>query len=178
MPGASLPRDEAAMAELRQFESVVLHQVFAALERSPITRDHKIELNWSGRSWTDPAATKVISTVRDGARNARSGVDPDPSVWVTGESVIATSRESVRRVPKEHGVYVWNVQYRLASDGLRARPVTAFRLAADKGLHRFEHRFRREHPDTLVSELAPELVRTSILDAFQYYEIHSDQGLH
>jgi hypothetical protein len=98
-----------------------------------------------------------------------------PEKPTAGLSFVAVSRETVRRIPKEHGLFLWCVQYRIDERGeARARSVAVFRMAFDRKIHRFENGFRRHEADTRVDELTPELVQASVLDAFQHYEIHAD----
>jgi len=147
----------------------------AKLKSSPLGREHAISIDHTGYFHDTPGAGKIALAVMGDWNPVRSGIASDPNTWVYGVLVAAASKETVRRVPKEHGVFVWNVQYRLAKDGtLRARPVTAFRMAFDRGIHRFENRFRASEPDTAVSQITEDMVRASILDAFQYYELHAD----
>lgn len=101
-------------------------------------------------------------------------LDADPAKWFYGPKLLAHSRETFRRHPIEHGIFIWAIHYRLASDGMRARPVVAFRMAFDRSIHRFENRFRPEEPDSAVATLTPEVVRRSILDPFRFYELHAD----
>ena len=112
-----------------------------------------------------------------GARGLRTGIPESSRDWVFGQFLAATSRETMRRTPNEHGIFLWNVQYRLGTDGtLRARPIVVYRMAFDRAVHRFENRFRKDDVDTAVSQITEDMVRASVLDAFQFYEIHADSN--
>jgi formylglycine-generating enzyme required for sulfatase activity len=174
IPDAPMPTEEHAMRAVRSFESRVLGGVYAALESSQIGEDHTLFADWSGHAKRDPGGLKVSLAVRRGVPNIRAGLPTDPNTWVDGLALIAFSRETIRRVPREHGVFIWVPQYRLAPDGVRVRSITAFRMAFDKGIHRFENRLRADELDTKVGDLTPDIVRTNILDTFQYYEIVAD----
>jgi formylglycine-generating enzyme required for sulfatase activity len=174
IPDAPMPTEEHAMRAVRSFESRVLGGVYAALESSQIGEDHSLFADWSGSAKRDPGGLKVSLAVRRGVPNIRAGLPTDPNTWVDGLALIAFSRETIRRVPREHGVFIWVPQYRLAADGVRVRSVTAFRMAFDKSIHRFENRLRADEADTKVGDLTPDIVRTNILDTFHYYEIHAD----
>jgi formylglycine-generating enzyme required for sulfatase activity len=176
IPDAPMPDNEHAMRAVRSFESRVLGGVYAALASSPMGEDHRLYPDWSGYADDDPGGLKVSLAVRRNVQNVRAGLPTDPSTWVDGIALVAFSRETIRRVPREHGVFIWVPQYRLAPDGVRVRSVTAFRMAFDKGIHRFENRMRRDEIDTKVGDLTPDLVRANILDTFQYYELHADSG--
>ena len=178
-PPVDTPRDELAMGDVRAFESKVLGQAFRALQAGPIAREHTIVLRETEAWGDDDAVGPLWRAIDSGEFQANKvqnhGVSPDPRTWVHGMAVVATSRETIRRIPREHGIFLWNVQYRLTADGkLRARPIVVFHMAFNRALHRFENRFRPYEPDTALADLTPELVRTSVLDAFQYYEIHAD----
>jgi hypothetical protein len=140
------------------------------LRGSAIVRDHAISVEHG-----DANVAKISKATSKGTDNLRGGIYKD-GTWSSGSTVVAVSGESIRRVPAEHGVFAWTIQYRLASDGMRARPVTAFHMAFDKSVHRFENRFRKDHADTALAQLTPELVAASILDGFQYYELHADSS--
>ena len=178
-PRADTPRDELAMGEVRAFESKVLGQAFQALHAGPIAREHTIVLRATQAWGDDTAAGKLWRAIDSGEFQANKvrnhGVSPDPKTWVHGMAIVATSRETVRRIPREHGIFLWNVQYRLTAEGkLRARPIVVFHMAFNRGLHRFENRFRPYESDTALEVLTPEMVRVSVLDTFQSYEMHAD----
>jgi hypothetical protein len=174
-PHADTPPDDLAMELVRKVDSRMVNRVLSAMRESPLAREHTIELALK-YLWRDPGRIALARAMYTDAKEIGLGVHPpDKHIWTIGGSLIATSKESIRRIPTEHGVFVWSIQYRLAEDGsVRARPVTVFRMAFDKGIHRFEWRFRADEPDSAIASLTPELVRASVLDSFRYYELHAD----
>jgi hypothetical protein len=171
----SAPAAKRATLQARTFETRVVQPALAKLASAPVAREHVIAIDRIGYFRETPGAAKIALEVMEDWNPVTAGISSEPKTWVYGTLLAAASKETIRRVPKEHGVLVWNVQYRLAPDGtLRARPVVAFRMAFDRAIHRFENRFRASEPDTAVREITEDMVRASILDAFQYYELHAD----
>jgi formylglycine-generating enzyme required for sulfatase activity len=169
------PAAKRATLQARTFETRVVQPALAKLASSPVAREHAIAIDRIGYFRDTPGAPKIALAVMEDWNPVTAGIASDSNTWVYGTLLAAASKETIRRVPKEHGVFVWNVQYRLAPDGtLRARSVVAFRMAFDRAIHRFENRFRASEPDTAVREISEDMVRASILDAFQYYELHAD----
>jgi formylglycine-generating enzyme len=172
-PGA--PRELRALTEVRRFESRILKPAFAALASSPIARNHSQCIDWSGYIRDIPGAGKLALAAMGDHNGLRAGIPSGDGEWAFGLFFAAASKETVRRIPNTHGVFVYNVQYRLANDGtVRARPIVVYRMAFDRDLHRFENRFRASEADTPIAEITPAMVRASVLDAFQFYEIHAD----
>jgi hypothetical protein len=173
-PLPTMPASERAMELARVFDGRTVSSVIASLGASAIGNEHTINPD-PGRLWDERDVKPLARPLYDGCRELWGGLSRDPAKWVIGSGFYATSRETIRRVPPEHGVFAWAIQYRVAENGeLRARPIAAFRMAFDKSIHRFENRFRPSEPDSAVASLTPELVRASIVDAFQFYEIHAD----
>lgn len=177
MPGdhPSAPPERKAQVEVRRFEARILNRAYENLKTSAVARLHSLSVDWSGYIRDVPGAGKVALAIMRDDDGIRAGIPSGEGKWAFGLFLAAGSKESVRRIPKEHGIFVYNVQYRLAKDGtVRARPVVAYRMAFDRSIHRFENRFRPNEIDTPISEITEEMVRASILDAFQFYEIHAD----
>jgi hypothetical protein len=166
-PSPATPAGMLAIGVVRQFESRVLRPLFATLQGDRIGRLHRIVTDGIGNHRNEHGYLTLWLAANPGTPAFRHGL-----------SFIAVSRESIRRIPKEHGLFLWTIQYRIDDRGeARARPIVAFRMAFDKGIHRFENRFRASEPDTRVADLTPELIRASVLDAFQFYEIHADSDV-
>lgn len=178
-PHAETPPYLLVMQSVRQFESRVLARVLEGLRDSHIATEHTITTRWVRPLHDDvaPGSKAVWRVIDRDIEPIRHGFPPEPNRWCNSETLVAASRETFRRVPKEHGVFLWHVQYRLTETGqIRVRHVSAFRMAFDKAIHRFENRFRDDEPDTALEDVTPEMLRRAALDAFQYYEIHADRG--
>jgi hypothetical protein len=174
-PDPTTPKNLLATGIARALESKLVASALTSLARSRIAREHTVTSNTSGHFSDPKEAGKLWLAGTPSASTVRSCVKPDPQTWTAGHCLVAVSKESIRRIPKEHGIFLWTIQYRVAEDGsLRARPVVVFHMAFNRAIHRFENRFRPEEPDTLATELTAEMIRTSVLDAFQFYEIHAD----
>ena len=114
--------------------------------------------------------------------NVRSGFDEDPIKAANfpndGLHLIARSQESIRRIPKEHGVFVWSIGYRLTEDGeVRANAVSGFHMAFDKRIHTFDYELRDGEKDTALRDITPEILRAHLDKAVQFYEDHADAGV-
>jgi hypothetical protein len=90
---------------------------------------------------------------------------------LAGDLILATSQETFRRVLAAHGVFLWQIKYRLGSDAttVHAHPVAAF-MMADRKPHLFHARFVAGELDTTTDRVTPDMVRDSILALFRYYE--------
>lgn len=173
----SIPDDSRANEVVRVFESRVVLRVIEELRQSPLAEEHRLKSHAQAGFYDEDPAVKRVAVFGQGddGRGLRLGMKAGPSVWCYGRTLVAISRETIRRIPPEHGVFAWHVDYRLANDGsVRARPVMAFRRAFDRRLQRFVNQFCPEEPDTALSALTPAMIRTSIVDAFRFYELHSD----
>jgi formylglycine-generating enzyme required for sulfatase activity len=171
-PSPSTPPRFLAVGPVRAFESRILRPAIERLRGDRVGGEHDVVIDPSGNYHSVAGAVKLWLAANPASTTIGAWVPDEPTA---GLSFVAVSRETVRRIPKEHGLFLWCVQYRVDSRGdARARPITAFRMAFDRRLHRFESRFRPDEVDTRVEELTPDLVRTSILDAFHDYEMHAD----
>jgi hypothetical protein len=100
-----------------------------------------------------------------------------PDVQHHGQSLTAVSNETIRRHPREHGVFAWNIQYRYLDGRAFARPAVAHRMAYDRQVHRFIGRFRADEEQTPIEDLTPELIRQHVLDAFAFYDEYADSDV-
>ncbi len=170
-PDPATPPGLLALGPVRQLESRVIRPILNGLQRSRVGHDHTIAVDRTGHYRAVPGALKLWLATNP---NSDTVIATVPTEWTAGLSFVAASRETVRRVPKEHGIFAWCIQYRVDERGhARARPVTAFRMAFDKAIHRFENRFD-ELADTAVDDITPAMIQASIMDAFQFYELHAD----
>ena len=174
-PDPTTPKHLLATGTARALESRLVAPALASLAGSRIGREHRVLTSASGYFSDLKEASKLWLAATPGGSTVTTCVEPDPTTWTAGQSLAAVSKESIRRIPKEHGIFLWTIQYRVAEDGsLRARPVVVFHMAFNRALHRFENRFRPHEPDMLAAELTADMIRASVLDAFQFYEIHAD----
>lgn len=176
-PGAhpATPSRNTARDRVRTFETRILTPALEKLRSSPLSEDHALETDWSGHFSRNPPALKLALKAMGDDSSVRAGMPESPKDWAYGVFLAASSKESFRRIPKEHGIFLWNIQYRLAEDGVvRARPIAVYRMAFDKALHRFENRFRASEVETPLDQITEEMVRASVLDAFQFYVATAD----
>lgn len=172
---SSAPPERRAMSRVREFESRILRPTLLALSSSPLSREHRLTIDASGWLRDVPGAGKLALAAMGELDGVRAGIPSAEGQWAWGLFLAAASRETVRRVPREHGIFLYNVHYRLAADGrVRARPIVVFRMAFDRDRHRFENRFVATDRDTALDDVTPDMIRASVLDAFQYYELHAD----
>lgn len=100
-----------------------------------------------------------------------------PDRLLGGDALLAVSLETFRRVIPDHGLFVWQVKYRLGPGAttIYAHPLAVFRMAFDGKVHVFHGRFAPSERDTAIERITPEMVAHSIREFFDYYEENSDK---
>lgn len=192
-PTRPLDRDSRAMLDVRTFEVHVVGRTLEKLRQSQLGDEHLIDVGCSNRigwwlSRIDPAAEEIKDRVSralcggvgpHAGGDVRAGFDPDPAIAASryneGLCFVARSRETLRRVVPEHGVFVWGIAYRLADDGqVRARHIAGFRMAFDKSIHTLTYQFRHGEVDTAIRDITGDMIESGVREAFRFYEAHAD----
>lgn len=170
-------RNDAATLEVRAFERDVLRPVFASVRTAKAFELYDTLVVSDGFYQCSEAIQNVVTELRGDSTDVFRGfwANADTVGYWAGSSFIAASRETMRRHPPEHGIYAWGIDYRISAHGsVRARPVVAYRMAFNKKLHRFIHRFRPDEVDTVLTELTPDLIKRHFWDSFRFFELHAD----
>jgi hypothetical protein len=185
---------DRAMLDVRAFEVKTLRSAFRRLQQSEIAEYHAIQTgtynsfdtlgpdNGNGAGDILYDVTRAIcgpALTPSRGGSVRAGFHQDltlaASTYNYGLFFVARSRETFRRIPPEHGVFVWGIGYRLTEDGeVRAKHVAGYRMAFDKRIHTFTYQFRHGEVDTPIREITTDMLVSQILDAFRFYEEHAD----
>lgn len=102
------------------------------------------------------------------------GYQRPPTEPTAGLVVAALSLESFRRVVPRHGIFLWNLVYGLDGDRVLAQPYAFYRMACDRGLHRFAYPFRDDDRWADIASITQDMVRDNLNRAFAFYERHAD----
>jgi hypothetical protein len=88
--------------------------------------------------------------------------------------VAAVGIESFRRVIRQHGIFLWNLLYKLDGDRILARPFAFYRMNYDRDLHRMVYQFREGEEFTDIELITPAMIRANLGGAFRFYEQWAD----
>ena len=155
------------LIEARRFEDhrTVIFDVPDVGHRGP---DDHVRLFWQLR---DAYQRDFDLPLIEAVSGAYLATDDQP---IVGMSFAAVSTETVRRVTPLHGIFLWNVLYRLDGDRVLAQPVVFYRMAYDGRLHRFAHRFIADEVATPIDKVTQEMIARHVVESFRFYEQHAD----
>jgi hypothetical protein len=175
--GPELPEPVRAELAIRTFDVHRLRRVYAEVAASGISAENQVSVDGKEDSSNDEKLESFVSHQRREALLWDECIDPKkPHDPRGGSALVLVSRESVRRQPPEHGIYIWTCQYRLdpRTNQVGARPVVTYRMAFNKRMHVFVHRFDPDQEWTPLTEISDAQIRKHIDDTYTFYRLHAD----
>lgn len=176
----------AAAPTIATFETSVVVPALRRAVADGRLADHDVELHSDAatpRARTLTDADRLSAKLRDSHRDVygtrishfRDAYVGPAARPAYGLRLSAVSRERLRRVVPQHGIFLWTLIYRIASDDqIAVHPVVFYRMAFDGRLHRFDHRFTPAEPETPIQNVSSDVVQRHLIESFQFYELHAD----
>jgi formylglycine-generating enzyme required for sulfatase activity len=174
--GPKLPAYVEADLAIREFDVHRLRRIYREIEASPLAQENRILVD-GNRELGDRELRFFIGQQRRDALLFDEFTLPDePQKPRGGSALVLVSRESIRRNPPEHGIYIWTCQFRLdpKTNQVGARPVVTYRMHFNKRMHVFVHRFDPNKEWTPLVEVTDAQIRKHIADTYAFYSQHAD----
>lgn len=172
-----LPAHVEADLAIRDFDVHRLRRLYREIEASPLAQVNTVIVDGKRDYISDRQLRFFIGQQRRDALLFDEFTLPDePHKLRGGSALVLVSRESVRRQPPEHGIYIWTCQFRLdpKTNQVGARPVVTYRMHFNKRMHVFVHRFDQDKEWTPLTEITDDQIRKHIADTYVFYSLHAD----